>query len=375
MAIITNNGTSDPMPLFGCLITAELDNGYYTDSGKKGSIVDLFKSPQIIGLVPIFPCVSDECRIYKADELNDLDFMLPVFAETNPVLPYDNYFNDINSWFFDFPTATTPGSTHVFYLDKYIGTSWVQQAVLNNDIYGTYYGIGALCDNLNWIGYKLEWQKVLSLKGEGIYRFRIQTSEFGVPDFDTCGASPPFCLKEFNCNLADRTTKWEAYYNGGKFGNIDKSHAGSFWQLCCVETEIDSTSGAVIILSSNPIQWYDSIRMEGFFGSENTDTERKSIKYTTGLVNKIRDEVILKFSWRSGSLPFWIHERFKAYGLLADQLLVSDYNVNNPNYNIKRFPVIADSSYNPDYKGWSRNSKVKVEFKAQVQNIVRTRCC
>ncbi len=123
------------------------------------------------------------------------------------------------------------------------------------------------------------------------------------------------------------------------------------------------------------ISWRDSIRVGGEFGYENTDFERKSIKYQTGVVNKIRDEVLLKHTWKSTSLPFWFHERFKGYGLTADILKVSDYNMNNADYNIKLYEVQGDSSYNPEYKGFPRETQVKCDFRPRTQNLKRTRCC
>lgn len=126
---------------------------------------------------------------------------------------------------------------------------------------------------------------------------------------------------------------------------------------------------------SNAISWQESIRVGGEFGYEQTDYERKSIKYQTGIVNKIRDEAIFKFTWKSSAMPFWFHERFKGYALMADELQVSDYNLNNADYNLKLYSVQGDSSYNPDYKGYTRYTKVKCDFKSKIQNNKRTRCC
>ena len=135
-------------------------------------------------------------------------------------------------------------------------------------------------------------------------------------------------------------------------------------------TNVNST-----FIRSGAFTWKDSVRIGGEFGYEQTDYERKSIKYQTGVVNKIRDEAILKFTWKSSSLPFWFHERFKGYALMADELKVSDYNLNNADYNLKLFSVQGDSSYVPDYKGYTRYTKVKCDFKAKIQNIKRQRCC
>lgn len=330
-----------------------------------------------------------------------------------------------------------------------------------------------------------------------------------------CFASPPFCLKTWDCWAVNSTTKFDAFYTGGVIGNIDKSLPGTTWSFCCsgkpvvypnikslftmqfwnqgviykpttftftpdagydlvnpvtfiagttpancaiqlaaainahqatltppqfsavvgVARRVDITNlfgqnigiaidftdddspitdgntiqvtlnslvtylpptptggGAFIwhilgqfngganinsasFLATVPITWRDAIRVGGEFGYENTDYEIKSIKYQTGVVNKIRDEAILKHTWKSSSLPFWFHERFKAYGLMSDKLLVSDYNMNNSDYGIKLYSVQRDSSYNPDYKNAVRETMVKCEFKPAVQNLKRQRCC
>ena len=49
--------------------------------------------------------------------------------------------------------------------------------------------------------------------------------------------------------------------------------------------------------------------------------------------------------------------------------------INNADYNLKRYCVQADSSYEPEYFGSSRYMKVKCDFKSAVQNLKRSRCC
>ncbi len=253
-----------------------------------------------------------------------------------------------------------------------VNGSWVEQSQLDDDTYGTFYDVNSLCDAIKWAGYTISWTKVLQELGTGVYRFRLQVVLFSLPA--QCFASPQFCLSEFDCYKVDRTTKFESTISGGKIGDVDKTNSGGgTWQFCC---PVINPSQPGIIQGYNPITWNDSIRVEGFFGYEDTDAERKMIKYQTGVVNKIRDEMILKFKWKAGSLPFWFHERFKAYGLyLADQTLVSDYNINNADLNLKRYSVYCDGSYNPDYKNYSRYERVTCEFKAQTQNLLRNRCC
>lgn len=339
--------------------------------------------PQVVGLVPVFPCNDIECRLDKFlanDIFNDEQFTLPVFAQ---VSGSDLYFNDQNSWLFELPLSGT--QTIDFFLDKLIGNVWVNQTSLINNNFGIFYSLPkncsvgqlnctVLCPTKNWTGYLLYWQNVLNAFGEGVYRFRVN---YTVYTRSFCFASPPFCLKEFDCFLANRTTKFESYYFGGRFGSVNKKYCGGkFWDFCCVgRTDNPSTS---------PINWYDSIRIYGFLGREDKEYERVQIKYQTGVVNKIRDEAIRKFKWKNfgnfssnmgTGLPFWFHDRFSVYGLMSPKLLVSDYNLNNSQYELKRYCVIADSNYTPEYKGFSRYSSVELQFKSQNQYLIKTNCC
>lgn len=318
--------------------------------------------PQVAGLVPVFPCVNDECRTYKADDqYDDHQFPLPVFASATLT---DPYYNDSNYFLFQLALTSSPLNVTTFFLDKKINGIWTMQATLNNVAYGTVYNYGSICSNINYRGFGINWQKVLIGLGEGIYRFRIVS---GTYFNSSCSASPPFCLKAFDCKLADRTVRWRSLFQGGKMGNIEKDCTE--WVFCCGGTNIDQ-------LQTTPLPWVDSIRLEGFFGFEKDSVERTKIKYTTGQIRKVRDEAIRRWTWKSGNLPKWAHKRLMMYAFTsADVLLVDDYNVNNADYTIKAKWVTCDAGYEPKHTGYSRYSKVEVDFQDGCQKLYRTRCC
>lgn len=311
-------------------------------------------------------CATDcDCRQgkYRADEIpNDHDYQLPVFASTSCDLAYEN---DYNSWLFLYPGTYDAVKSGDFVLEQKLGGTWNQVATLNDTTYGTPFT--QMCTSgaatTNYAGYTLSWKKVLQHQGEGVFRFAVHGSNY-------CLNSPPFCLKAFTCYAADSTVKWEASYSGGTFGSVTKQ--GESWSLCCC-TAPDPTTGAT---TCNAIQWFDSIRFPGFFGYEQVEYQRDYIKYATGVINKVRDEAIKSFTVKTDLLPMWLHQRFYAYGLMADQLYVSDYNFNNANYNYKRFFVVADSGYSPVYTNWSRYTKIlDLRFKEGQQFVFRDRCC
>jgi hypothetical protein len=382
MPIVVLNPDPTPLTPFGGYNSYAPVNGGEQPIG--GGTLSRTQVTQVVGLVPVFPCSPDDCRYDKflSDTItNDQQFPLNVFAQTSGS---DLYFNDQNSWLFELNSAVLQPS-YTFFLDMLEGNTWVQRAALNDNTFGQYYCPGllnpnsscVLCNANNWTGYNLNWQLVLNAFGEGMYRFR---TTYFIYLQNNCFASPAFCLKKFDCYKADKTTKFEAFYAGGRFGSIDKTNCGGkFWDFCCCASVISKGPGGC-----DPINWYDSIRIPGFFGREEKEYERNSIKYQNGFVNKIRDEAIRKFKWRNFStqatnpgvgLPFWFHDRFSVYGLMADKLLVSDYNLNNADYHLNRYCVVADGNYVPEYKGDSRFQNVTLQFKSQTEYLIRTRCC
>lgn len=321
-----------------------------------------------------------DCREgkYTADYIaDDRQWTLPVFAET--VSPSnDPYKNDYNAWLFELPSGNQDNTSYSFTLQQFSSGSWTDKADLHDNTYGEFIELGSMCTNIMWTGYSIEWRKVLQTFGQGIFRFKVDMTQLGA--VSPCYASPPFCLGEWECYAVDRTVKFEANYMGGRFGNIDKTNcAGKFWDLCCI-----TLKGPTGVTTSKPINYNDSIRLPGWFGRETKDYERTSIKYQTGFVNKIRDEAIRKFSFYSGSIkqtnpgvgwPIWVHDRLSVYGLMADTLYVSDYNLNNPDYNFKSYCVIFDGNYEPKYSFSKRYANVELKFKARMEYLIRTRCC
>ncbi len=184
MAIRSLNSAATPMPLSGSAL--QLGNyvnspyqpvyygsGYTTTNTALHRTGSITSANQVVGLVPLFPCESTECRLGKYGS-NDTEFMLPAFAE-NQVSAWGNYKNDYNTWLFNFP-ATSALATFDFFLDKKVNGVWVEQAELNDDQYGFYYPVGKICNKNYFTGFNLLWNLVLNKKGEGVYRFRTSSS-------------------------------------------------------------------------------------------------------------------------------------------------------------------------------------------------------
>jgi len=349
-----------------------------------GSTVSSNQKGRIWSYVPVVNCNCD-CRQgnYSADAIpDDRFFTLPIFASQTCSGSYEN---DINSWIFQYASTYNPISNGDFKLQKLTSnapanpnSTWSTVATLNNTTYGTPIYTGGTCTN-NIGGFQLNWNLVLSGLGAGVYRFYVSGTFSASAPY--CLFSPPLCLNSFDCNLANGTVKYEATYCGGNIGSVTTQ--GQAWSLCCVplnssySTSNSCTNGNTLPGATFPFPYYDSIRFPGYFGREGADYTMDSVKYATGVIYKTREEATKTFSLDTDLLPWWFHQRFYSYGLMADNLYVSDYNYNNPNYNYKYFNVIRDSSYQIKYSDNSLRMKkiTGLKFKEQTQLTYRDRCC
>jgi hypothetical protein len=303
---------------------------------------------QIAGFVPLTSCTAEECRQY--DSLCG-DCYLNVFGENNNTAS-DNYKNDKSFFLVSMPlVAPQP----VFVLEKFNSALclWQTSATLNDGTYGEYFPLNFFTSHKRYTGYLIYWNKVFFQKGKGTYRFKINSV---IKGRQQCALSEPFCLQLWNCDLAHGTVKFEVNISG-KIGSIDDYYR--VFDLC-------------------GMTYYDAVRVGGFFGYEKTEYGETLLEHQNGLIQRIRDEAIQNFEFRSHLLRKWIHDRLKTYGFMADTILVSDYNRNNSDYSINRKSVIKSGGYEPEYldkETKRRLSKVVVKFKEGVQSVIKSSCC
>ncbi len=300
---------------------------------------------QIIGFVPLTDCTFVECRTWRND-----CYYNPVFGVTSAKTA--SYENDMNSFFILDPLRRTV-KFRLFRLSNGVA---VQVNSNMNSTYGTIKAYGSIPTNPNYTGIILNWGAVLALHGAGFYVVVLSTAS-SIPDNNNrqpfCKWSEPFKLLPFTCNLAHRTVKFEST-NSGKLGSITED--GVVYDLC-------------------GFSYYDSIRVPGFFGEEKTSYNTTELEYQNGLIDLVSDEALQTFTFRSRLLPKWLHDRMKAYMGMADKTLVSDYNRNNADYNIKRKYIRVNGPWEPKWNGQNLLSSVEVQFKEGIESVYKSISC
>ena len=311
---------------------------------------------QLLGFVPLVSCTLSECREFVGN-----CYLNPVFGDLN--VSGSTYENDLNTFFIHDSMRRVTN----FNIEKLntITKQWDDVARVGSSLpalypfvttYGTFYKYNFFSAQPNYIGYQINWGYVLTNNGTGVYRLKIESPAI----VDTkpkpspyCLVSEPFQLFGWDCNRAHGTVKFEAYQSG-KVGSIDTD--GYIFDIC-------------------NIRLFDSIRQKGFFGYEKTGFDEILLEYQTGLIDRVRDEALQKFTFFSKMMPKYIHDRFKSYGMMSDLLYVSDYNLNNSDYSIKKKNIVKAGGFEPTYHVGTRLSSVKVEFAEGIQSVIKSSSC
>lgn len=308
---------------------------------------------QVVGFVPVSDISVEDCRTPP-----DCEYINQVFAKVGDS---DVTHNDKNSFLFRFATGLT-SPTIEFFLDKWTGAAWSEVIALVDNTRGTYYGYNTIPGHSNYAGFQMDWQEVISFHGAATYAFRLHSNIFGS---NKSYRSEPFRLREWTCDLTDCTVRFEATIKGGSVGSIDN------------DKESFSFCGTTAI----PFSWYDSIRVPGFFGNESSEFQEDKVEYPNGNVSDVRSKLINKFKFIPDFLPKYLHDRLKMYGFVAgkqlnNELLVTDYNVNNLDWAISRKSVALAGGFEPTYNKFSNDkASVVVDFEERNQNTTAGKCC
>lgn len=216
-------------------------------------------------------------------------------------------------------------------------------AILDNNNFGTFYNLGTLdsglvSDQALYFGYLINWQQVLNLHGVGEYYIETELTLFGAPITIT---SEKYKLYIYSEEAADGSVRIVTRQNGN------------------IESNPFNYTG---------MNWYQQIRIKGQLWNKQseyiTDTYFTSNRTITQIQDSIEHTYDLQIEFVQASVSKFIIEN----NLLANEILISDYNVANTElYNNLRLAVkdITDTTELYYYNGRSH----VIQFTDRVQNI------
>ena len=124
--------------------------------------------------------------------------------------------------------------------------------------------------------------------------------------------------------------------------------------------------------------FYDCLRLPGIFGYGESGEEKIDIRYNSGEVKNIRQEIIRRYTMKTDMVPYDVLERLEVFGRFAEEMLVSDFNVINPDYSLSERSVMIEGDFKPDYdtshNGRTRFVMLELGFVDRMRNIERRIC-
>ena len=284
-----------------------------------------------ICLVPVAPTVPTSIVLGDVDECC---YQSPVLASTTS---NEEFQNDINSFLFK---RNFDSETITLTLQK----NGVTDLPIVNDDYGIYYDFGTFGDYPNYKGIQIQWQKVLTLEGPGTYRIKVE-SNFVTGATETF--SIPFVLSEYTQEKADGTFRVQSIQNG-YLQHVDFDFSG--------------------------LNWVDGLRVRGFFGNRQAEYEQENVLFANRDSKQIRSELINTYVCQTMHIPDCITDQIIEYHNFANELLFTDYNLNNHKKTYVQKSVVFDSMESIDYKDVSTFAPLQLKYKDSKQNYLKTNC-
>lgn len=284
-----------------------------------------------------FECAYTMKAFYWTDDVNDTDkndFTAPLYTLNN---------SQINA---------------SLYLEKRSECcEWVEMSQLNDNTYGYAYGSShdpnqQFNTNTSWIGYHIDWWKVYNQHGEGYYRTRLEYDN--LPSAETqIRYSYTYQLLEYSDDRADHTTRFNYKIKGGKVGD-EKSDE--------------------IVINYNTTIWERQFRVRGIFGySDSMNYEAEYTRYRSGAKVYTDNNGVEFYQCQLKGIPYSLHREFKKTMVFADEIIISDYNIDNI-YQWKNKRVIRSGDYEINYDRFVSYYPATIEFSQYFENLRRKRC-
>ena len=282
--------------------------------------------------------LDDEVATISTTLISECVGTLPVFGDlTSDILQ--------NNDFTSFLAYQRPGTSVSF---KLLDENCNFLANLFDSTYGTYYpinyfGSGYTFFQNDYVGYKLDWKKVLQSFGSAGYKIQKRTISNFVPaafePIEECSCF--FELSQYTDERANETVRIETIQNGYIIGQ-----------------GLDFTN----------TNWKQQIRIPGFFGNKQRRLEQDNYLDRNRNTTQIQDTLIHEFTLEPYFWPHCLRDEIDSI-LLANEILISDYNSDNTD-DLKNISVIP-TSIDTEYFGKSKKAADEIKFEERRKNRVK----
>ena len=276
--------------------------------------------------IPVEPVVDPEVVF------NECCYVHRVYADANSA---EDYKNDYSSFYHQRQLSNETVKFELEHLntgDKY---------ELNNSTYGTFYGFGSFPENINFTGYLVQWKKVLEEIGPGSYKINKTVNKIGI---EVVFPSFVFTLSQYSAEKADRTVRFDIVQNG-KYEDLNVDFTG--------------------------LSWKHSLRVPGFFGRRNPQYEEDTLIDTNFNDQQVSISQSNQYRFQTKAIPDCITDELHDFILMANEIFVNDYNLNNHSYKFRKFSIKIESTEEPTYTNTSRKAVLNMIFTKRIVNNLK----
>lgn len=256
-----------------------------------------------------------------------------VLADTSDTDPYKNDYT--GSYF----KRETPSSTVDF---KLVDVATTTEYALNSSTYGTFQAFGGVQEDLSY--YIVEWRKVLSVLGEGVYQIKKELTIAGI-SVDVL--SDTYHLKAFSIPNANGTVRLDSIIDG---------------KLVAIDTDF---------LNSG---YKTSMRVRGYFGNPEYSFEQDNIAQRDYTFKQNTMSSKREYKFQGLQLPECITDEIFNFMLFGKELFISDYNGNNHSYKYELTPVKLEGNSGTEYFVTDRGVNINLTFSDRKQNDKKINC-
>ena len=256
-----------------------------------------------------------------------------VLADTTDTDPYKNDFTG------SFYKRETPNSTVDF---KLVDVATTTEYALNTSTYGIFQDFGGVQDDLSY--YIVEWRKVLTLLGEGVYQIKKELTIAGI-SVDIL--SDTYHLKQFSIPVADGTVRIDTVMDG---------------KLIAIDTDF---------LNSG---YTTSLRVRGYFGNPEYSYEQDNIAQRDYSFKQNTMSSKREYKYQALQLPECITDEMFNFILFGKELFISDYNGNNHSYKYELVPVKLEGNTGTEYFVTDRGVNVNLTFSDRTEDDRKINC-
>lgn len=248
--------------------------------------------------------------------------------------------NDVTGAYFSFPLLIASVVLSLYKDDEVVVATMVTGALGDRSDYGFHEDEGK-----KYIGYQLNWKGILAAHGEGEYYVRATgTYIYGGT---TTQDSFTWCLYQYTVARAEGTVRIETTHNGVIGDYLIDEDTKSFKDL----------------------SWYNSIRLEGQVFGEKSEFEQEVIQYNSGTKIDVKLDQNPIYTLNLLPIPNFLHRYLKIEVLLADNILITDYNTDNPLKPIVQKAVLFQGNYEPEWRGKNPNAAVNIQLEQKINNL------